>query len=376
MFNQFIFEIKKIVKDKLYIAILAITVALFLIPLIAMPDRYSNIDETAELEAEISLTEEGIRQMEEANAALAVKDETERLDLLKNLLQESEGNDSSKKLEAKLAYEEKFLEQMEAGSRSGIPIIEQRKVVAELDYLVKNNLSYLETFSSSTPGANYISNIFQGFFPFIMIMIIPVVICSHIFSAEKNKETEDFMNMTPLSYKILVSSKIMVSIGYSIFNFFIAIVISFVAATLKNGPGMWNYPIPRSEDGIHVDVITTADFLVKVSILLLVIIVFISCLSILISRFTDNFFINLFVLLIILVIPSTPIFSPDSALTNIAHYIPLTYFDISKVLLYGNEYMPRVNQQVNFMNGLLSLSVFSIIAATISGLLINIQKRL
>lgn len=376
MFNHLVFEIKKILKDKLYIVILAITVALFLIPLIAIPDMQSDMDETAALETEIFLAEEGIREMEQANVDLAVKDETERLDLLKSLLQENEGNDSSKKLEAKLAYEEKVLEQMEAGSRVGIPIVEQRKIVAELGYLVDNDLPSLETFSNSTPGVNYISSIFQGFFPFIMILILPVVICSNIFSAEKNKETKVFLNMTPLPHRVFASSKMIVSVGYSIIVFFVAMIISFIAATVKNGPGMWNYPMPRSEDGIHVDIITTFEFLVKVSILLLLIIVFISFLSLLVSRFTDNVFINLFVLLIIIIIPSTPVFSPDSALASFGHYIPLTYFDISKVLTYGNEYMPRLNQQVNFMNGVISLSIFSVIGAIISGIIIKVKKRL
>jgi len=372
---QLFFEMKKILTDKMYIAVFGLIIIIFLIPLMAFPNNNSDKEKTATIENEIYLAEEGIQQMKQQNADMAVKDETERLSLLKNWLKTAKANDSHKELEARFIYEKKFLEQMESGSRVGIPIIEQQKLVAELDYLIDHNLLPLDIFSNSTPGINYISNILQGFLPFTILLILPALIFSNVFSMEKERATKDFLNMTPLKYKVIISSKMIISIGYCIFSFFAATLIAFIITSLKNGIGVLNYPIPRSKDGISVDILTTSQFLIQTFILLLLIFILISCLALLISRFTDNFFVSLFIMLVCVIVPSTPVFSPDSVIASIAHYIPFTYFDFSKVLIFGNEYAPIINEQVSFLNGVINLSFSSMVCVFVSSILIKKKMK-
>lgn len=376
MKQQMAFDFKKMMNDKIYIVITLLLITVSLMPLISFSDSDSDTYIYNEIKNEIAITEIGLKQMEEDNAIAAVKDETERLDLLNTYLYSMDENEPYKELAAKLDYEKKILNQMESGSRVGVPIIDQQKTVAELSYLKNNNLLPLDNFSKSTPGINYISMILQGFLPFTILLILPALTYSNVFSMEKEKGTKDFLNMVPVAYKTIITSKMIVASIFSFFCFILTLLVTFIIVSIKNGIGILNYPISRSRNGLDVEILTTSNFLGKALLLILFIFIFLCCLAFLVSRFTDNLFIQLFVLLACISIPSTPIFSPESAIASFAHYLPFTYFDFNKVLTYGNSYTPVINEHISFLSGITILSIYSIICIIFSSIIIRKRKKI
>lgn len=376
MKQQMAFDFKKMMNDKIYIVITLLLITVSLMPLISFSDSDSDTYIYNEIKNEIAITEIGLKQMEEDNAIAAVKDETERLDLLNTYLYSMDENEPYKELAAKLDYEKKILNQMESGSRVGVPIIDQQKTVAELSYLKNNNLLPLDNFSKSTPGINYISMILQGFLPFTILLILPALTYSNVFSMEKEKGTKDFLNMVPVAYKTIITSKMIVASIFSFFCFIFTLLVTFIIVSIKNGIGILNYPISRSRNGLDVEILTTSNFLGKALLLILFIFIFLCCLAFLVSRFTDNLFIQLFVLLACISIPSTPIFSPESAIASFAHYLPFTYFDFNKVLTYGNSYTPVINEHISFLSGITILSIYSIICIIFSSIIIRKRKKI
>lgn len=373
MKQQLWFDLKKVSYDRMYLGLFLFILFIFLSPLINFRNMDMESSKIIELRDEINITQEGIEQMKEANVPLDVKDEEERLVLLQAFYTALSENQLDEVVKTQLAYEKKMLEQMEQGSRFGIPIIEQRKAVAELDFLYAKNLVPINKFDSSVPAVNFISNGFQTFIPFTMILIFPVLIFSRIYTTEKNHGTKDFINMTPISFIKSSTSKLTISILFSFFYFILSVCLAGLITFFKNGFGFFNYPIPISKDGKSVDLLTTGQFLIQLFILLFFIYIFLASLSFLISRFTNSFLIQTVILLVVVMLPSSPLFTADSAIAGVAHFLPFSYFDLSKVLTFGDSYSPMINEHITFVNGLICLVSYSILCLLLS--LIVIKKK-
>ncbi|MER2175492.1 MAG: hypothetical protein ABS911_12505 [Carnobacterium sp.] len=370
-------ESKKLLKDKTYVALFFFLFFLFISPLVVTMEFDMDAQKIDYIKSDIMMTEEGISQMEQDDAQAAAADETERLQLLKELLKTYESGNIYERTKAELALENKVLKQMESGSVVGIPIIEQRKKVAEIDYLVKNKLAPLSGLEYSYGGINYIFTAFHSFIPFTFLLLLPVLVYTNTLSMEKERGTKDFLNMTPLKYRTILSTKMSVAILFSFFGFLLSLIPVFLVVSLKNGMGTFNYPLAISRDQLSVQILTTGQFLLKFIILLFAIYIFLASLALLISRFTDNFFIYLSVMLTSVLLPTLPLFNnTDSFFARIAHYIPFTYFDLTKVITYGTEDFPVINEHINFTGGLICLFAYSILCILISSVLISKKSKI
>lgn len=370
-------ESKKLLKDKTYLALFLFIFILFIYPLIITMEFDTDAQKIDYIKSDIMMTEEGINQMEQDNAPAAAADETERLQLLNVLLKAYESKNIHKRTKAELALESKVLKQMESGSVVGIPIIEQRKKVAEIDYLDKNKVVPLSGLEYSYGGINYIFTAFRSFIPFTFLLILPVLVYANTLSMEKERGTKDFLNMTPLKYRTMLFSKMSVAVLFSFLGFLLSLLPVFLVVSLKNGLGTFDYPIAISRDQLSVQLLTTGQFLFKFIVLLFFIYIFLASLALLISRFTDNFFIYLSVMLTSVLLPTLPLFNnTDSFFAKIAHYIPFTYFDLTKTITYGTQDFPVINEQINLTGGLVCLAIYSILCIFISGMVILKKSKL
>ena len=76
-------------------------------------------------------------------------------------------------------------------------------------------------------------------------------------------------------------------------------------------------------------------------------------------------------------LPTLPLFNnTDSFFAVIAHYIPFTYFDLTKVITYGTEDFPVINEHINFTGGLICLFAYSILCILISSVLISKKSKI
>lgn len=370
-------ESKKLLKDKTYLALFFFLFFLFISPLVVTMEFDMDAQKIDYIKSDIMMTEENISQMERDDAPAAAADETERLQLLKELLKTYESENIYKRTKAELALENKVLKQMESGSVVGIPIIEQRKKVTELDYLVKNKLAPVSGLENSYGGINYIFTAFHSFIPFTFLLLLPVLVYTNLLSMEKERGTKDFLNMTPLDYKTILSTKMSVGVLFSFLGFLLSLIPVFLVVSLKNGIGTFNYPLAISRDQLSVQILTTGQFLLRFIILLFAIYIFLASLALLISRFTDNFFVYLSVMLASVLLPTLPVFNnTDSFFAGIAHYVPFTYFDLTKVITYGTEDFPVINEQINFTGGLICLFAYSILCILVSSVLISKKSKI
>ena len=168
-----------------------------------------------------------------------------------------------------------------------------------------------------------------------------------------------------------------IAVMFSFLGFLLSLLPVFVVVSSKNGLGTFDYPIAISRDQLSVQLLTTGQFLFKFLVLLFFIYIFLASLALLISRFTDNFFVYLSVMLTSVLLPTIPLFNnTDSFFAKIAHYIPFTYFDLTKTITYGTQDFPVINEQISLTSGLICLAISSIFCIFISGMLILKKRKL
>lgn len=369
------FEWKKITTDKTNFFGILIILILLLPPLFgSSTNMYEN--RIQELQLTLEMGERATEELKKIPlAAQALKDTEETNYLLRILIDAYTTGQSKEILKAEYDYERKILKDTESGSLIGVPLIEQKKKISTLEYLMKNDLEIVNNYQSQVPSIIFLYKILTGLVPITIIFMIISLLFANMYSSEKRKDNIYFLNSMPVSLYKISLNKIITNSTFAVLTLLFGFLIIFLLCSFKNGVGNLNYPLAYTVDGVNVSIISMSTFILKSFILMFTFIFFLSALSFLVSIFTGSILVNA-VILISTVLISDSTYLKNDAIKNFAHFLPFSYVDASNVVTFGSYYKPLINSSITFGNGILYLTLYSIILILISFFIIYKKKKI
>jgi ABC-type transport system involved in multi-copper enzyme maturation permease subunit len=261
------FELRNFFKEKAIIVLFLIFLGITIAPqFLLTPDENFDKGYLYALEGSIEMQKE-ILDAGDLPPHVA-ENIAEELKLNEMLLSKIKNNDLTEALKAELAKETFTLKGVENGSISGPTLVEQKLLVAKLEYLVKNKLLKVSDDTAVMPAVNYLMSSMR---PYMPIFLVVSLILSYAYSLEKRRKTIDFLNVIPVSLKRISITKFLLFTSLTSLLVLVSFLLNYIIAMAKNGTGSWKYPIVVTPDGQTVEVMTAQTFVLKEMCLLLLI---------------------------------------------------------------------------------------------------------
>ncbi len=374
--NQFKFEWLKVMKTKTnFFALILFLILLFLGVVFTQSDEEMKLVRMDLIQEKISMSENAVENMKDIpEAKNAVKDTQESLELMENLRDAYNIDDNNKIAQAEYENDKNDLKDVASGSLVGPSLIEQKKLVATGEYLIHHDIDKVDRFFQQVPSINYFYNIFNGGMPSNLIFMVISLVLANIYTLEKRNNNIEFLNTIPYNLYKLVIMKTLVATSFVIIGILICFTIIFIVNGFINGFGNLNYPLAYSIDGDNVLIMSMSKFIFKIFILIIFFVLFFSSLSYLISLFSGSILLNAIILIGIVLIADSTLLDQE-AFKSFAHLFPFSYLDISNVIQYGNEYNPLPSTSITFRNGMICLTVYTLVITLISNLIIWQSKK-
>lgn len=253
---------------------------------------------------------------------------SERVNKLNNLKTYYSSCNWKEYLKTKIDLDEKDLEDLKSGKVIGDENLD--KLVEEIDInkilLEKSIKPINETLSMES--FNFLKIFLNN--PMILIVILFVILaCCDIVSSEFERKTSRVLLTQPINKNKIIISKILAYIIFSSAIIFGVLIISFIVLGFIHGFGNSQYPVAAYIGGTK-HYITILEFdLISIGLLVLLI-VFLSLISVLISTITKNNGSSLSVSIILVV--GLYMIINKGIVNSIAQFIPFAYVNIGDVL--------------------------------------------
>lgn len=370
-------EILKILKNKMNFVIL---IGIFLlIGIFMLSPSHTAESEIEFFKSEISSNENTQAEVKNIPEAATVLDDTEEvLSYLNPLVISLESENYQDALEYEYQYENKLLEDMRAGKLVGLSILEQERIVAELNYLIEND--YIKdrgTKPIDSSLSQFLLSLFSSStFSSLLILIAVSLLIVQLVTYDKRKQTYHLVNIFPVKSNIVIAIKYAVITSFSLFSIFLPIILTSIIIGFKNGLGNFAYPISYLADNSYIEIIPISEYITQHIILILLWVIAISLISFFLYQFSGNLFLHtIFILSFLLVSQSGMV----ANLFNESHnsfigYLPSSYIDIQTVVIGGTGYYPLVSSNITFANGIISLSALSLLLSVLI-ILINLKRK-
>ncbi|MDA9461003.1 hypothetical protein B835_889 [Enterococcus mundtii 3F] len=373
--NLLKFECIKLIKNKInYLPFIVLTLLLLIPVFFHRESPWSEIDE---LKANQFANEQTINAIKNDDTAFATIEDLKVANKnIEAVISAIQSQDSNKIVESKYIFEKKNLEDMLSGKLVGIPIIEQKKIVAKLKYLHKNNYPLIPLESTKIlPLANYYELIFSGAIPSILFLAISAILAATITSHEKRKQYIVLINIIP---KRLVSKNIVRFFSYFLFSslsILLPLVLVSLIVAIKNGIGNFNYPIATIINN-DVTILPLSTFFFQTIIFIILWILLLLLISFFLSIFTGNYLVNVGSILLLLFMTNYNISSGEHNDNSLLQYLPTSYVDFQQVILGGTGFEPLKSSNITFINGIGTLVTVNIFLILITNFVLVRKKTL
>lgn len=368
------FELKNVLKNKVNFIVMAILFIIILLP--SFINRAEPFPKLAQFQMALENNQNAINNLKDKPAAATtVTDLQESSEYLESLIAALQVENHAEALEYEYKYELKNLEDMEAGKLVGQPIIEQEKVVAELEFLYVNNKSKVnENLLHALPLANFLKVILSGVVSSMLFLIPLSLLISNIVSYEKRKDKTNLINLFPNSLTNTAVKRYVVYLGFTIFSFLLPLIIASIIVAFRNGLGDFSYPVAYISQNSFINIMPISIFITKNIVMLFLWAILLTSISFLISLLTKNTLLNSVILLGLIFLSQYGLIN-TSALESVLGYLPTSYVDFQNVILGGSGYLPLASNAITFENGMLTILCFSFIVLSLSYLRLTLKKR-
>lgn len=377
--SQFKFDALKILKTKsLYFGIVVLLL-LFLLPVLTPSDNERiTQDRIYNLESNISIQAQALSNMEDKPEAADAYEETEeRISLNRELLRAYQDNDTRNITELEIEKDTLTVQHSQSGSLEiGSSTAMYKENIATNEYLLEHDIERVDPRYNKVPTANYISLLFTGLMPMSIVYMIIGLIFASTYTLEKRNNNIDFLNTIPKSLHMIAASKLINISGLIFVSITVIFSITVLINSLQYGIGDFNYPVAVSDYQENIQVMEMHSFILQGLTLMVLFILFLSVLSFLISLFTENLVANGIILLFVVLLSDTGLINEINILESFAHFLPMSYMDAFNVIQQGDMFKPLPNSSTNFTNGVITLSVSSVLLLVISFIIISLKKRL
>lgn len=286
-----------------------------------------------------------------------LEDNTERLEWIEEGLAAIEKEDWQTALQNSIHLTNRILSVNEEEGANLFPdehIQVLEKDIALYEELIEIN-ARPETEGYEQAGINFTYRVMYTLFP-LFITLIFTIYATIIFSSSI-KKGEDIDRLFPEPYAILVLKKIIFTIMISVSLYLLILLISFGLGSVISEVGTFEYPIFNSlsiEQSETIIQVSMKMFLIQVMVIVCVVLV-----TGIFSIITKNQLIAV-MLSIVMTIGIPIIIKVTSTFSNSLHFIPFTYF-LSGEVVSGALSLEKTNLNITFINGMLSLSLFSLV---------------
>lgn len=374
--NIYRFENKKFLVNKKNIIIILISVALVIgnYILITLYDR-NKIEiefyqtKKIDLEEAVASLEETVKNEPEARTALTMT--KKEYAIINKQVLAIERDDWQEFLKNQIMYDKLQL----SGASSGtVPLNEEEirdyyKNIETNKYLYEHKLQP-ELSGINKQGINYVYSFYHMSSPFILTLLL-LILLADVINSEKTKGNRDFLNSIPLNKFKILNIKLLTYISWAVCIIILMGLTAFFIALIMRGTGTLNYPIAyQSIVAEKVYVFSISLWIIKYLILSIFLIILIANIISFLSLLIYNELLALLTTVIMLVLPKglnmyVPIIQSNSNL------FPIFYVDFDKVL---NGEAALVNHQLTFINGIICLSIYSLVFYSLSLYILSKKK--
>lgn len=360
------FELIKIFREKTTYFLFVLFVLIISIPIFLGNANFSYVKYYEDNYYAGITTIESIK--DDPTATKIVEDIKETNGYLKKLIDSLKKGDQKAIVENEYNLEKKTLEGILDGSLQARPISEQKSIVAVLEYLKNNGLNKTSDNPKKMGVIQYLNLVFSSPQLMQIILILINFQIAYLFNLDYKKHNFIWYCVSSNSYVRTYYTKLFAIVLSLFANLLSAFLLVLAFVFLKNGLGVFNYPIATSSKNTEVSLIATGDFVVKTIFFFILFLAFLALLSLVFSILTSNLILNLSVLIIPLVIGQYDVLN-TLLNENLKPYILLSYLDMPHILLGGDIMRPLRNPLLTYQNGilmtLLTILVLVIISLTI-----------
>lgn len=365
-------EIKKLYREKTTVLIFILLVILTIVPF-ALGSGHNEGSNIEVYESTYQMTQATIKTLSSDPTATEVVNDMKESNLyLKEMIDGMKEHDTSKALASELKYERKNLEDMKKGSLNGIPIVEQEKSVAVLDYLVSNNMTKKHSNPFKLGAINYFETLYSTSQFITIFFVLLSVFIAFSFTSDGLNRSISIYNMSPYSMTKLYWQKFIALYLTVILGVGIVFLLIFAIIAFKNGLGNSHYPIALLTGGEQVHLISSQFFVFKNLVFMNSWLLFLIAISALVSLLSHNLVLNLFILFTPILLHQYGIL--DTLISKqLSPFLITSYVDTSHVILGGDGFSPLSNNKITFSLGMLLLLISTIIMVLFS--LTVLRKR-
>lgn len=278
-------------------------------------------------------------------------------------------NDFSTYLNCKLKLDKKLLSQIQSGKViSGKNIEELRNDIEINSILLQKHIEPIYE-NTSMKAYNFMKLALGSHLPLIIVILI-IMLSADIISKEFECNTYKLLFTQPINKNSILFSKIISLILMINIIIFSILGIFFLILGVKNGFGSPNYPTKFLLNGT-IQYIDVAQYIGTELLLLLMISIFTCIFSTFVSMLCKNTGTSISISIIITVGLYTLV--NKGLFNSIAHLIPVTYIDISEILL-GSRALAFKNSSITTYNSFIILFIATILVVVLSA--IKFDKRL
>ncbi|MGL5068002.1 MAG: ABC transporter permease [Sarcina sp.] len=360
------FEMKKFInrKKNLCVIILFILLSLIFVSLNLNLGKKVTQSEKTSIELDSKSIKEALTNIESElkifpdnqNLKNIKSDYEKDLSLLEKMIIAYSKNDFQSYLKCKIELDKKLLLNIENNNvLSGESIDDIKQTIKINTTLLEKNIAPINT-NLSMEGFNFI-RLFLNSPISIIIAILIIVLSADSMSSEFDSNTYKLLFTQPISKIKILLSKMLATL-IMVYSIILGIIFMFfLILGFKNGFGNINYPLPFYNNG-SVDVIEMGNFIGFELILLVILIAFISILSISISIFSKSNSSSLTTSIIIVV--AAYMFSKSGFGNAIAHINPFVYLDITNAV-QGTSAILYANNHITFQLGVITIGFLTIL---------------
>ncbi|MBL1230155.1 ABC transporter permease [Enterococcus sp. BWB1-3] len=337
---MFIFEIRKILKEKSFYFLLALFFLMLLSPVFSR-DTLNDQFQAVQLKSVLKQNKENINQLADTpEASTLVKDLKEVNHRLESMLEAIEQGDKEALVKTEYELEMKNLEDTLSGKLYGRPLVEQEKTVKELHFLIENQITQVDYNKTKMPGLNYLHMTVSYGLPYTFFFIFIGLIISGIMTLEKRKYTISFYNVLPVSPLKKMFIKIASGFIYTFLGTLFLFVIVFLIFSAFEGTGSLDYPVGIITNNGEAELITLSVYLLRIFVLFSLWLLFFSCLSFLISLFTGNSAVNMSMLFFLILGAEFSPFKNDFLITS--------HVNFPNIVVGGSGYTEPIGTTISF----------------------------
>ena len=352
------FELKKVKREKSFYFFLCLLMIAALSP-IFLTDTYQDRFKAVQIESLLNQNKSSIQRLTDVpEAKRTVKNMKEENLYYEKILKAINEIDAATLLQTEYKLKTMELQQIRTGSLQGVPLVEQEKSVMVLEHLITQGIAQVDHFKHRMPGWNYLYLIFSDEITYTYLFLFAGILVALILTLEKRRQTNPFYNVLPLTAWKKGGLKLLTTCVCLLFGIGLALGAAFVIFTILEGTGTLHYPIGIIDPSKHAAIIPLYSYLLRVGLLFGCWLLFLCCLSFLVSLFTGNMAVNVSILMLLVMASEFKVAK--------SKYLITSHLNFPNIVAGGSGYTEILGDEITISFSAMLIVLYSVALLLVS----------